>query len=128
MAAETQKYFRHRQTGDRGRLFYEGVAPFMQYDRPSGAKIPYRENDWIEEVDAPPLSRGQIARIAFAADRQFLYFTASYAKAKREWTALTDDERIHWNEKGPGGKNVDPKRVELYQKIMATLDPLTRAP
>lgn len=123
MTAETSKWYRHRQTGDRGRFFYEGVAPFVQYDRPNGAKLPFRESDWVEEVDAPPMSRGQIARVAFAADRQLLYFTAHYSKAKRDWAAQTDEERVEWIEKGPAtGKD----RKELFAAVMSALDPLTR--
>lgn len=113
---------RHRQTGDLARVTEEDGEKFVTYDRPYGPKLPYRPNDWIEEVDAPPLNRSQLARVAFAADRQLLYFQ-HYTKSKRGWEALTDQERISWNEKGP--VDGDKVRKKLYDAIMKCLSPLT---
>jgi len=114
---------RHRQTGDLGHIVVEAGVKSVRYDRPHGPTIPYRPNEWMEEENRPPLNRSQLARVAFAADRQLLYFTQHYSRAKRTWDALTDEERIHWTKHGPSSE--DPNRVKLFDAIMKCLEPLT---
>ena len=120
----TDEWLRHRQTGDRGKLVTENGEASIRYDRPHGPTIPYRPNEWMPELDRVPLNRSQLARVAFAADRQLLYFMQSYARSKRNWDALTDEERIHWAKEGPASE--DPNRIRLFDAIMKCLDSLTK--
>lgn len=116
---------RSRSTGDRGTVVEKNGLQFVRLDRgPSSPEVPYRPLDWHEEVDNPPLSRHQLARVAFQADRQLLYFLGKYSKAKRQWEALTDEEKIAWAKSGPA---TDETRKKMFESIMSVLDHLTRA-
>lgn len=119
MSGPERKWLRHAQTGDRGFLVQRDGKTMVMYDRPAAEiLVPYNPSLWKEEVEPEAMGRMQAAEIAFLADRRYLYFTGEFAKAKRDWTALRDEERQAWAKAGPGGEGT---RATLFRAIVGVL-------
>lgn len=123
MEAEKRRHFRHVRTGDRAFLINKGGKPHIQLDRPNEEIVrTFNESEWIEEKSDLPMSRGQVAQVAFDADRALCRFNGWHDKSRREWASLTDQQRIAWMEEGPR----ETIRQRLWAAILGAMDPYTR--
>lgn len=114
-----RKWFRHALTGDRGFMVKRDGKDMMQYDRPAAEIIvPYNPSQWREDDESFPMGPMQAAEIAYLADQRYLYYIGEYAKAKRGWLALREEERLRWCKDGPPGAGV---RSQLFAAIVGTL-------
>jgi hypothetical protein len=110
-----REYYRHVQTGDRGYL----ISPtIICLDRVPPVEQDYREGEWKKEPGEVPLSDRQIGQIAFVADRALCRALGLYAKARREWNTMGEEEQIHFTAKGPALPEV---RKDLFVAITALL-------
>lgn len=112
-------YYRHTMTGDLGWLVRRDGKDYIKYDRPSHImERPFRDQDWIAEREHRPLTRLQLAQVAFEADKRLCFFLGLHDQSRREWLSLKDEQRIAWSSAGPPNKG---GRQELYQAVMAAL-------
>lgn len=124
MAEERRRYFRSVTTGDRAYLVEKDGKTCIQLDRPNEEIIrPFHESQWIEEKGDLPLAIGQVAQVAFEADRKLCQFLGLHDKSRKEWASLLDKQRIAWMKEGPA----EPMRQRLWDAIMGAMEPYTRA-
>jgi hypothetical protein len=76
------------------------------------------DRDWIPKDDVRPITRAELARIAFAADHQYCIAMGLHDLAKKDWLSLSDQNRRIWIEKGP---KEPPTRRLLYLAITRVL-------
>ena len=112
---EAREYYRHVQTGDLGYLLDPQT---MCLDRVPPVVVDYREGEWKKEPGPEPLIDRQIGRIAFAADRELCRAIGQFAKARRDWNALGEEEQIYFSANGPGAPEI---RREVFQAIRTAL-------
>ena len=118
-----REYFRNRQTGELGyKVIREGVSKIRK-DRPmEDLCTPYSDTQWKPEEERRPLTEYQLARIAFAADKEVCTFLGLHERSRREWLSMQDGERSRWVQDGPSEEDdATPERVMLYESIMVGL-------
>lgn len=84
--------------------------------------VPFRQGEWVPEMEHRPMTIAQVAEIAFTADRRLITFAVNPGLAK-SWHDLSDDLKIQWMEKGP---KKEPMRIALYKAIKEALKPYYR--
>ena len=95
-------YYRNTTTGEKGWLVSRDGKQFMQLNRPAEEiLLPYRPTEWVPERDSRPLTRQQIAQVAFEADKKLCLFLGLHKESRRQWLSMTDEDRIEWCENGP---------------------------
>lgn len=113
-------FYYHTRTGDRGYLVERDGKEFIRYDRP-GEEIlrKFGDRDWKIDKDYRPLTKGNLAQIAFEADKKLCFFLGEHDHGKKEWLDLKDNERIDYVENGPTSS---PEiRGELFDAIYDAL-------
>lgn len=117
---DEKQWFRSASTGERGWLVRREGTTYLRLDRPSQELLrPYREWDWIAEVEHRPLTALQVAEVCFAADRALCKVLAMHDLARQEWLSLTDRKRSEFVANGPGG---EPRRRTAYLALKAKLE------
>lgn len=115
-------WYRHRQTGDRGKLETRDGEKVIVYDRPAADQwVPYHENEWRIETEARTYSMMELGQIAWAADRELCRILGDYARAEKKWSEISESVRQTWIVKGPKSPE---SRVELFGAIMGVLRPM----
>ena len=123
VAEPARSYYRHRQDGNLGYLVQRQGRLYVRLDRPGDpAERPFHDAEWIAEEEVRPLTRMQVARVAFEADKMLCISFGLHKEGRAEWMNLRDDDRIAFMQEGPK----DPKRSELWSVIIETLRPLTK--
>lgn len=119
---DQRRYVRHATTGDRGYLVWRDNELKVRLDRPQEIVLP-RTADWLDDDSAALFTLHQVARIAYAADRQLLVSLGQHQDARREWLDMKEAARIAWVEKGPASEKgfVHPLRPNLWKAIMEVL-------
>lgn len=114
-------WYRDRKTGDRGFLVQVDGEDFIQLDRPMEVvRRKFRKDDWKEDQALRPMTRAQVAQIAFFADTALCRFLGLHKESRREWLSLKDEERQALIETGIDSKN--RLRRRLWQAVMVALD------
>ena len=109
----------HVQSGEKGWIVRRVGRVCVKLNRPScDSTRPYRAVDWKPDLAHRPLSKIQIARIAFEADRQLLHEIGERVKSRRSWNALNEKQRSAWMDKGPARPKL---RAELYERVTSLL-------
>lgn len=104
-----REYYHHHQTGDRGYLVYADGDIKMKYDRgPQGAVVEWKKHEWVKEHQHFPMSKMQIAEMAYIVVCRWFYYNHQIPKSKRSWGTLREEERIHFMKNGP--KDEDAKK------------------
>lgn len=112
-------WYRHTHTGDLAYLNEDGTK--LIKDRPlERIEVPFNEEEWALDKDRRPLTKHQVARIAFEADAAMCAALNQREVNPGIWQNLKDKERIKWTEKGPA-KGI---RKRLYDFIIEALKPL----
>ena len=78
--------------------------------------VPLREGEWSPASDEP-MTKMQMARIAYAADTAFRLSTGEYGLP--EWVSLRDQQRVAWLKGLPAGAN--RRRRGLYREVIRYL-------
>lgn len=118
-------WYRHRQTGDRGKLEERDGEKVVVYDRPMVDQwVPYHEAEWRPETAPRSYSMMELGQIAWAADRELCRILGDYERAEKKWSHMTEATRNKWIVKGP--KKPD-ERVRLFDAIMGVLRPMGEA-
>ena len=110
-----RKYYRHRMTGDRAyRVLVDGV-PYMKFGSgPQDRHTLYKEGEWTEDTADYPMSRMQLAEMAYLLVCRYYYYAQNHAKARRKWETLREEERIHFMNHAPE----DLKAKKFYEAVM----------
>lgn len=130
-----RKYVRHTTTGDLGYLVRRDGEDKVRLDRgPNEVIIDFRPNDWKEETTHYPMSRAQLAQVAFEADKKLCLYLGFHRLAKRNWLNLSEEDRIEFVKNGPCGKveaaratKAQLKRQMLWAGVMSALADLAAA-
>ena len=102
-APDRRTYFRNIATGDRGYLVERHGATHVKYDRPNvDQTVLYHADKWTQELATERrFNAHEVAKVAFAADRQLCVSLGLHKTSKVEWHSLPEDERIRWVKEGP---------------------------
>lgn len=124
--AQAREWFRHVQDGQLGWKVIRAGKTMIKLDRVAQPiEMNYRETDWIAETEHRPLTRWQIAKVAFEADKALCIALGDVAGSKRQWLDLRDEARQRWIEKGPVGSTPEARvRQGLFASVMLELAPL----
>lgn len=120
--AESERiWYRDIQKGDLGYLVRRNGKTMVRLDRPMEDLVrPFRKNVWQADKEHRPITRHQVAKVAFEADKALCKVLGLHDKARREWQDLPEDMRIAWVEKGPEDRL---ERTRVYRGMMAALSP-----
>lgn len=113
-----RRWFRHRDTGDKGFLVEVDGRQMIQYDRGPDVKqqVSYRQGEWEEQIDVRLLSAHQLGRLAYEADLALRDIARLGSRELKPWVNLRDGERAAWTANGP--PRSDMERRMLYEAIM----------
>jgi hypothetical protein len=114
-------YYTHARTGDRGYLVRRYGTDHIKYDRVGPDQtIPFRPEDWREELGRRAFQEHEVTRVAFAADKELCRALGRVREANRQWLDLSDADRISWVTSGPP---VRPHhlRAKLYRAIVEVM-------
>lgn len=112
-------YYRHTQTGDLGYLAEDGEHIIL--DRPLERIERPKDGNWELDKERRPLTKYQLAQIAFAADAQLCAALGQKNVNPGQWANLREQDRIKWIEHGPR-KGI---RRTLYAFVLEALKPLS---
>jgi hypothetical protein len=116
-----KRWVRHRITGQAGWIVEMKGKKYVHPDRPAGVNLlPYREGEWLDEDERRPLTRYQIASVAYEADKALCAALGLPGEHQgyRPWVSLTGDERQRWRDTGPEGPKAQGPRQHLWRTIM----------
>jgi hypothetical protein len=124
--AQSREWFRHARDGQLGWKVRRDGRDCIKLDRVAQEIIqPFRDGDWIAEVEHRPLNKWQIFKVAFEADKELCRVLGLIHESKREWLNLRDEERQDWMDWGPEGKRPeDAIRNRFWKAIIKQLAPL----
>lgn len=122
-APHERVYVRDSKTGDRGYFVSgENGEVMVQLDRPSQVITKaYNENEWIRDKVDSPLTRMQVAHVAFLADCGLCAAVGLHKESRRVWAEMTVDARISWSKRGPVGKEHLALRRKVFEMLMCEL-------
>jgi len=112
------RWFRHRETGDKGFLVEVDGKQMIQYDRGPHVKqqVDYRESQWEEQVDIRVLTPAQLGRLAYECDRALCDIARLVQRTPKAWMDLRDGEREAWTKNGPPRGHRE--RRMLFEAVM----------
>lgn len=113
-----KEWYRNSSDGQSGYLVVRDGKKFIRLDRPNEEILKRFDSTWVPRNDYRTLQRGQVARIAFEADRVLCMELGDHEKARREWASLPDEIRMGWVEHGPN-REVYPIRSKQWRLIMS---------
>lgn len=111
-----RRWYRDKQTGQLGYMVERHGREMIKLDRPAQDLVePFNAGKWEPISSDRPVSRAQVARIAFEADRALCRMLALHGEARKEWLSLSDKDRIAWVANGPPAD--PPLRRALHAAI-----------
>lgn len=122
-APHERVYVRDAKTGDRGYFVSgENGEVMVQLDRPSQVILKaYNENEWVRDKVDSPLTRMQVAHVAFLADCGLCAAVGLHKESRRVWAEMKVDDRISWSKRGPVGKEHLALRRKVFDLLMGAL-------
>jgi len=115
---DVRTWVRDKSTGDLGYLVTEGGLQKVHLDRPMVANlIPYDTRRWAVEPERRPMTRYQLAAVAYDADQALCRSMGIQASGK-PWSLMTPDQRMEWRDHGPAPGNTRSPRGKLWSSIM----------
>lgn len=113
-----KRWYKRVSDGQLGWMVEVNGKDVIRLDRGKSEElVPYRDSIWQPVDSDRPVTRQQVARIAFDADRQLCRQLALHGEARIEWASLTDKARISFVKDGPPAD--PPMRRKFYEHIMA---------
>ena len=120
--SEPREWYMRVPTGDRGYVVYINGEKHVRLDRPNMPKdmitFPFSDAKWRAEVVNFPVTRMQLAEVAFSADVA-LCKVLSLHKHKKKWFELSDHKKQLWAYNGPKSPDI---RAGLWHSIMDRLE------
>src|SRR5688572_20700004 len=113
-----RRYYRHRNTGDRAYVVVKDGLTKLHRDRPGDEILVDLTAEWLLNQDTKPLTRIQLAKVAFVADRELCRAIGMHKLAAMQWANLSERARIRWMEQGPIANYL---RIRLFKAIMSEL-------
>lgn len=117
-----EEWWRDMQTSDRGYRIRRNGQDMIRLDRPNEEIIRPLTDRWTIDRDLRPLTRHNIAQVAFLADRKLAFFLGDHSD-RRAWDELHEDERIKFMEDGPEDIRL---RNLMFAAIMKICEPVTK--
>jgi len=112
------RWYKRKSDGQLGYMVDQHGREAIRLDRPAQVIVePYTDSKWEPVSAERPVTKAQVARIAFAADRALCLMLALHGEARKEWVGLSDKDRIEWVANGPPAD--PPLRRAMYQAILA---------
>jgi hypothetical protein len=113
-----KRWYRSKRDGQLGYMVERHGREMIKLDRPAQDLVePFNSSMW-EPVSADrPVTRQQVARIAFEADRALCRMLAIHGESRKEWIGLSDKDRIAWVANGPPAD--PPIRRRFYEHVVA---------
>ena len=113
-------WYSHTMTGDHGWMVRRDGRDCIRLDRPDQEIVKvYRDGEWKPELEHRPLTKLQLAQVAYEADRKLCFFLGLHDEARREWNAMREQDRLKWAQHGPGK---GPGRMQLFMAVTGTLE------
>lgn len=109
-------HYSHWSNGSRGVMVEQRGQLFIEYSYGEQVKrVPYYAHEWRRLAsELPNFSKMQVAHVAHAADSIMSRYMGQ-AGVKREWSLLTDREKLDFAEHGP--KTEDLLRLAVYDTL-----------
>jgi hypothetical protein len=105
-----------------GGLGYQVIRagkPAIRLDRPHEETVFPITDRWQLDRDHRPLTRAQVAMVAFEADRKLAFLLGIHDRSPKTWLDMTDDQRVAFIKHGPPGN--PPVRRLLFARITKLL-------
>lgn len=119
--SDRRLYYRHRTTGDLGYLFELDGKQVIHLDRIGDEEAnlrPFIEQQWQPEEVRRPLTRHQLAIIAWDADKSLCRMLGQGHEARKEWLSLSDAARQQWIAFGPEDGSIRDRLFDSIQKAL----------
>lgn len=114
----SRRWYRRRTDGQLGYMVERHGREMIKLDRPKDDAVePFNSQLWEPTSSERPITRQQVARIAFDADRALCKMLALHGEARKDWLDLSDPQRLAWIAEGPPAN--PPLRRAFYQHILA---------
>ena len=113
-------WFRNRKTGDRGYKVRRDGVEMIRLDRGS-QEIILKMAEFDPDHERRPINRGQLAIVAFEADRALCRALGKHKQAAKQWPSLSEEERRTWLTTGPTSSLI---RKQLFKSINDLLSSL----
>lgn len=121
-----REWYKSSTTGDRGWLVKREVdgkeKSFIKLDRPMRETLlPFTKTQWLPVGEYRPMTRQQLAQVAFEADKKLCFFLGKQHRSRTDWASLSDEDRIEFVKNGPPGAD----RQRLFKANMKALGGLS---
>jgi hypothetical protein len=120
----SKTYYRNNQTGQRAYVVMHNGQQMLMLDLPHGVLQRLDTSAWTLALESRPLTPADVARVAFAADRQLCRLLAIYQHVK-DFKDLTGQQVVAFATLGPG-KTAHPARIALWRAITDAMRGLSR--
>ena len=116
--SDEKTWVRHRLTGDLGWLVKENGVTKVHLDRLIVNLKDYRPSEWKIDHQKRPMTRYQLAQVAFEADKM-LCRSLGIQQSTQRWETMSWEDRGRWRDQGPAARGGKPSpRQTLWSAIM----------
>ena len=115
-------YYRSSLDGQRAYVVRRNDQECLRLDRPGEELLRPKDATWRLDTQTYPLTRHQLAKVAWVADKALCACIGEHQESKKEWLNTPERERIRFMKDGPDEGNI---RDQLYSAIMDSLKDLT---
>ena len=123
-APAEREYFREESSGQLGWKVIREGKEMVRLDRADEEIIRRLNHSWIPERESRPLTKAQVAQVAFEADKKLCFFMGQPEQARKDWNNMHEAEKRRWMTTGPATKVT--ARVSLYMFIQESLKDLIK--
>lgn len=117
-------WYRRASDGQKGYFCRRGGKDYILLDRPmEEVLLPFRKREWISDSQTRPLTKAQVAFIAFEADKAMCQVLGQFELARRDWQMLRDQERLDFIKDGPDATG--PRALQ-WRALMGYLSTISK--
>lgn len=122
MRSDEKIWYRHVVSGELGYLVEREGVEMIRLNRPNEEIYrPLRTGEWTIDRDVRPLTKHQLVRIAWAADRELCRHLGLDDHGRTQWIDLPEEKRLAW----AAGEGIKPPiRRKLRNAILRALKDL----
>ena len=115
-----KKMYRHTLTGQLGELITKHGKEWIKLDRPHEEILRAFNDEWVPTSNERSLTKQQVARVAFEADKALCRSLGDYETSRKQWERMRDEERIDWFDRGIPD-SADKRRQKVYRALIMAL-------